>query len=391
MNYILYDGAFRENLLPFTYTRPVAEIRIGILTIREKWEKMLGCTVTYLTEEYLEDKFPMVEFEENVFIDASIIPTEKLAEDVSFLERNQAIVYQCEVISFFATQEQEEVEFDSYEMIEYKSDLIRLTSLSEIFSNNYKAIASDFDLLTNERTSSKISSSNTIIGNVENLFVEEGVSMECVSLNVTDGPIYIGKGAVLMEGSHIRGPFSIGESAVLKMGAKIYGGTTVGPNCTVGGEVKNVVFFGNSNKGHDGYLGNSVVGEWCNFGADTNCSNMKNNHSEIKLWSYSEKEFVNSGLQFCGLFLGDYSKLGINTMINTGTVIGVSSNIFGSGFPEKFIPSFSWSGFEKKSIYHLDKAIEDASKMKQLKKEAFTDIDKEILTTVFEISNEYRT
>jgi UDP-N-acetylglucosamine diphosphorylase/glucosamine-1-phosphate N-acetyltransferase len=389
MNYILFDGSSRGSLLPFTYTRPVAEIRIGILTIREKWEKLLGATVTYLTEEYLEKKFPMVEFEENIYIDASIIPTENLAEEVGFLAENQAIVSNNDMIAFYASQTQEQVDFRSYEFVDFTEEVLKLEKLTDIFSNNYRAIALDFELLTQDRKSKLISATNTIIGAAQ-VFVEEGAILEYVTINANEGPVYIGKDALVMEGSLIRGPFSLGEQSVVKMGSKIYGGTTIGPNCTVGGEVKNVVMFGNSNKGHDGYLGNSVVGEWCNIGADTNCSNMKNNLSSVKIWNYEERDFVDSDKQFCGLFLGDHSKLGINTMINTGTVIGVATNVFGAGFPAKFIPSFSWGGFENSIPYILEKAIEDAKKMCGLKKQSFSDLDADILQSVFEESNKFR-
>lgn len=390
MNYILFDGPTRDGLLPFTFTKPVSEIRIGILTIKEKWEKLLGCTVTCLTEEYLESKYPLVEFDENVYIDASVIPNMELATEIGFLTENQVMMYNDNMIAFYASNEQEQVDLESYEHIDFKGDLIKLETKSDIFSKNYKAIKEDFDLLKKDRSSAVISDTNTIVGPKENIFLEEGVDMECAVINVTEGPVYIGNNAVVMEGVLMRGPISIGEKSVVKMGAKIYGGTTIGPNCTVGGENKNVVFLGNSNKGHDGYLGNSVVGEWCNFGADTNVSNMKNNHSEVSVWDYAEDDYTATGLQFCGLFLGDYSKLGINTMVNTGTVIGISSNVFGSGFPEKFIPSFSWGINEFQLEYNLEKAIIDAKKMCGLKKKEFEFIDEEILRHIFEETSTYR-
>lgn len=389
MNYILFDGASRNALLPFTYTRPVAEIRVGILTIKEKWEHLLGCTVTYLTEEYLEQKYPIVEFSENVYIDASILPSEAFAEEVSFLSENQAIITNDEVAAFYSGESQEEIDFNTYELIDFSEELLRIEQLADIFSNNYKAIEMDYELLTQNRKSQEISVTNNIIG-ADQVFIEEGAVLEYATINANEGPVYIGKDSLIMEGVMIRGPFSLGEKSVVKMGAKIYGGTTVGPNCTVGGEIKNVMFFGNSNKGHDGYLGNSVIGEWCNLGADTNCSNMKNNHSFVKVWSYDEEEFVDSGAQFCGVFLGDYTKIGINTMLNTGTVIGISSNVFGAGFPNKFIPSFSWGAAEFTEEYLLNKAILDAEKMCVLKKNQLQEKDKAILNSVFEVSKKYR-
>tara|TARA_B100000809_G_scaffold265985_1_gene326677 strand:+ start:17341 stop:18504 length:1164 start_codon:yes stop_codon:yes gene_type:complete len=385
MNFILFDGPTRNSLLPFTYTRPVSEIRIGILTIKEKWENALAATVTYLTEEYLEKKFPMVEFEENIFIDASILPTPELVEEIEFLSKNQLLLKEDTIIAFYTSQSQEEVDFSSYKVIEYQKELLKINSLTAIFTKNFKALQLDFTSVTEGRISAAISKTNNLIG-VDNIFVEEGAVLEFVTINASQGPVYIGKDALVMEGSLIRGPFSLGEQSVVKMGSKIYGGTTIGPNCTVGGEVKNVVMFGNSNKGHEGYLGNSVVGEWCNLGADTNSSNMKNNHTNVKLWNFDSEDYLDSGEQFCGAFIGDYSKIGINTMLNTGTVIGVSANVFGSGFPEKHIPSFSWGAIESTTTYRLDKAKEAAEKMCELKKEIFTSLDRAILDAVFEDS-----
>ncbi|MEI6865364.1 GlmU family protein [Flavicella sp.] len=389
MNYILFDGASRDRLLPFTYTRPVAEIRIGILTIKEKWEKMLGVTVTYLTEEYLQDKFPIVEFEENVYIDASVIPNEKLIEEIQFLSKNQAVVFKDQVIVFYASQFQDEVDFDDYELIEFENEVVKIEKSIDIFSKNAKVIVSDYNLLTQDRISETISGTNQILG-IENVFIEKGAVVEFVTINAIEGPVYIGKDALVMEGSMLRGPISIGKNSVVKMGTKIYGGTTVGPKCTVGGEIKNVVFFGYSNKGHEGYLGNSVIGELCNFGANTNCSNMKNNHSTVKVWDYEECGFVDSNRQFCGLFLGDYSKLGINTMLNTGTVVGISTSIFGAGFPPKFIPSFSWGVVNSKTTYILEKSINDAKKMCAFKNIELDEKEIEILKEVFEISRNFR-
>lgn len=383
MNYILFDGPSRNDLLPFTYTRPVSEIRIGILTIKEKWERVLGATVTYLTEDYLEEKYPMVEFEENVFIDASILPTSELAEAIDFLSENQLLQKEDTIIAFYTSQSQEEIDFTTYETVEFDKELLKINSLTDIFSKNSKAISLDFQLLTEGRVSEKISKTNNIIG-TNTIFLEEGVVLEYVTINATEGPVYIGRDAIVMEGSMIRGPFALGEKSVVKMGAKIYGGTTIGPNSTVGGEIKNVVVFGNSNKGHDGYLGNSAIGEWCNLGADTNCSNMKNNHSNVKLWDFETQTFVDSGVQFCGAFIGDHSKTGINTMLNTGTVVGVSANIFGSGFPEKYIPSFSWGAVDDNTTYILEKAKQAAEKMYGLKKETFTKLDATILEALFE-------
>ena len=332
MNYILFDSDVRNSLLPFTYTRPVADIRVGILTIREKWEKYLGLTTTTITEEYLEDKYPMVELEENILLNASFLPNEELVKSVQSLTKNQAIFKGEEVIAFFTSDTQEEVDLSSYEQIEFENELIQIKNTWDIFSLNDSAIKIDFDLITKDRTSQPIPEGVQVIEK-DNVFIEEGASILFTTLNASAGPIYIGKDALIMEGSIVRGPFAMCENSVLKMGSKIYGATTLGPFCKVGGEVNNSVLFGYSSKGHEGFLGNSVLGEWCNIGADSNTSNLKNNYAEVKLWNYETGRFAKTGLQFCGLMMGDHSKCGINTMFNTGTVVGVSANIFGSGFP----------------------------------------------------------
>ncbi|WP_335976545.1 GlmU family protein [Gaetbulibacter jejuensis] len=390
MNYILFDGPCRNSLLPFTYTRPVADIRVGILTIREKWEMYLGYTTTTLTEDYLSNKYPMVEMDENVMINASYVPNFELAEMVKSLEENQAIFKDEDVIAFFTKDTQDDVDFETYEAIEFNAEVIKIEHTWDIFSKNGNAIAEDFELLTKGRKSQPIPASNNTI-EASNIFIEEGAKLEFVTLNATNGPIYIGKDAEIMEGSIIRGPFALCDYATVKLGAKIYGPTTVGPYSKVGGEVNNSVIFGYSNKGHDGFLGNSVLGEWCNLGADTNNSNLKNNYAEVRLWSYETEGFARTGLQFCGLMMGDHSKCGINTMFNTGTVVGVSSNIFGSGFPRNFVPSFSWGGNSGFTTYLTKKAFEVAKVVMQRRSIEFTQQDADILEHVFEITQKYRT
>lgn len=389
MNYILFDGPARTALLPFTYTRPVADIRIGILTIREKWEKYLGSTTTTLTEEYLSDKYPMVELEENVMINASYLPNENLVEIISNLKSNQAVFKGDTVIAFFTNDSQEEVDFDQYEIIEFTDDCLTVEHTWDIFAKNDAAIREDFALLTEDRISQRISKTVNVIS-PENIFVEEGAKMEFVTLNASTGPIYIGKNAEIMEGSVIRGPFALCEEAQVKLATKVYGATTVGPHCRIGGEINNSVLFGYSNKGHDGFLGNSVLGEWCNIGADSNNSNLKNNYEEVKLWSFETESFAKTGLQFCGLMMGDHSKCGINTMFNTGTVVGVSANIFGSGFPRNFVPSFSWGGASGFVTYQTHKAFEVAKIVMDRRHVVFTDQDKSILEHVFELSKKWR-
>ena len=389
MNYILFDGPSRNNLLPLTYTRPVAEIRVGVLTIREKWETFLHSTITSITEDYLSDKFPMVEFEENIFINASFLPNPKLVKLISNLKPNESINSGDNLIAFYSNQSQEEIDLDSFTKIDFTTSLMQITCLTDIFKINSLAIKADYDLITNNRVSSKISSTNNLI-HPENIFIEDGVSMEFVTLNATDGPIYIAKDCEIMEGSLIRGPFALCENSILKLGSKIYGGTTIGPYCKIGGEVTNSVVFGYSNKGHDGYLGNSLIGEWCNLGADTNTSNLKNNYADVKIWNYEEDKFLTTGEQFCGLIMGDHSKSAINTMFNTGTVVGVCSNIFGSGFPRNFIPSFSWGGNKGFAEYNIEKVFEVNTKVMKRKKCIFSEKDKAILTHLKTITSAYR-
>jgi len=389
MNYILFDGTVRNALLPFTFTRPVADIRVGILTIREKWEKHLGYTTTTITEEYLSEKYPMVEMEENVMINASFLPNDILVEMVRGLEANQAIFYQDEVIAFYSKENQEEVDFDTYEIIEFAEDCIRIENTWDIFAKNDVALREDFELITEGRHSQPIPKSVNVLS-PENIFIEEGAKLEFVTLNASTGPIYIGKNAEIMEGSVIRGPFALCESGRVKLASKVYGATTVGPHSVIGGEVNNSVLFGYSNKGHDGFLGNSVLGEWCNIGADSNNSNLKNNYEEVKLWSYETENFAKTGLQFCGLMMGDHSKCGINTMFNTGTVVGVSTNIFGSGFPRNFVPSFSWGGASGFTTYMTSKAFQTAKIVMARRQVEFTEEDARILEHVFEETKKYR-
>ncbi|WP_396138559.1 GlmU family protein [Flavobacterium sp.] len=389
MNYILFDGTVRNALLPFTFTRPVADIRIGILTIREKWEKHLGSTTTTLTEEYLMEKYPMVEMEQNIMINASFLPNAILVDLIQNLEQNQAVVFGDEIVAFYTNDTQEEVNFEQYDLVVYEGEFLRIENTWDIFSKNDRAIREDFELLTEDRVSQPIPKSVNVIA-PENIFIEAGAKLEFVTLNASTGPIYIGANAEIMEGSVIRGPFALCESGRVKLATKVYGATTVGPHSVIGGEVNNSVLFGYSNKGHDGFLGNSVLGEWCNIGADSNNSNLKNNYEEVRLWSYETEGFAKTGLQFCGLMMGDHSKCGINTMFNTGTVVGVSANIFGAGFPRNFVPSYSWGGASGFSTYITSKAFETAKIVMARRNVEFTHQDAAILTHVFEETKKYR-
>lgn len=381
MNYILFDAS-RNSLLPLTYTRPVCDIRIGILTIREKWEKYLGEKTSTITEDYLSVKYPTLQSEEMMLINGSICPTLKLVEAIKGLKIGQALVSGNNVVAIYKTREQFLSEEDSTQEIEVCEDFIKITNPWDIFALNDKALRDDFQLLTKGRKSAPLSETNRVVGE-ENIFVEEGAEVEFAILNAKEGPIYIGKDAQIMEGSVVRGPLAMCEHSVLKMSSKIYGATTLGPHVKVGGEVSNVVIFGYSNKAHDGFIGNSVIGEWCNIGADTNASNLKNTYEEVRVWSIEKNTFVPTGQTFFGTIMGDHSKCGINTMFNTGTIVGVSSNIYGHGYQRNYIPSFAWGGIMGLKSYDIDKAIEVAEKMYQRRNIQMSQEDKSILRNVY--------
>ncbi len=389
MNYVLYDGIYRKNLLPFTYTRPVADIRVGILTIREKWEKLLGTKTSTLTKTYLQEKFPLIKADDEVLINASYLPTKSLVDMILQLEVDEAVYYQDEIVAVYVSDKKDKLNVKEYIPKIYKNELLQIKNTWDIFSLNVKALEADYKLLTDGRKSAPIPS-EVHAKNPNNIFIEATAEVNLCSLNATDGPIYIGHNSIIMEGCMIRGGLAVCDGAIVKMGAKIYGGTTIGPNCKVGGEINNVVLFANSNKGHDGFLGNAVIGEWCNLGADTNNSNLKNNYAEVRLWDYETHGFAKTGLQFCGLMMGDHSKCSINTMFNTGTVIGVSANIFGDGFPRNFIPSFSWGGTAGYQVYQMKKVKEVAKVVMARRNVEFDAIEERILQNVFDQSQEYR-
>ncbi|MBI9069786.1 MAG: GlmU family protein [Salinivirgaceae bacterium] len=393
MNYILFDDKTWEQLLPLTYTRPVAEVRVGILTIKEKWEKYLQSTCSYFTKEYLQEKFPSEIEEDNIFINSSLIPTAELLSEIENLEMNQVLKYE-DIVYAVRIDKKEALAFDPGKCcqgnsIQPISECVKLNHPWDIFVMNGDCIEQDFKLLTKGKKSLPISKTNNILGD-NDIFLERGAKVECATLNTTDGPIFIGKNAEIMENSAIRGPFALCNHSVVKMSAKIYGPTTIGPHSKVGGELNNVVVFGYSNKAHDGFLGNSVIGEWCNLGADTNNSNLKNNYAAVKLWDYKAESFLNTGLQFCGLIMGDHSKCGINTMFNTGTVVGVSANIFGDGFLRNFIPSFAWGGAHGFTETRLNKVHEIAGLVMARRKIEFDEIEQKIMNHLFEITKKYR-
>lgn len=383
-NCILFDDIeLSKNLLPFTYTRAISDIRIGITTIQEKWAYYFS-SIYIQTGTYTQQKYQLpLESIELLHINASVIPTDSLVVEIKALQKNQVLVYNNQVIAYYGNNNQET-------KINCTTIPILIQHKWDIFQLNEVVMNLDFERITKGRTSQKLSETNTLIGDSTKLFIEEGASVEASVLNTKTGVIYIGKDAEVMEGSVIRGPLAMCEHAATKLATKIYGATTLGPHVKVGGEVNNSVIFGYSNKGHDGFLGNSVLGEWCNLGADTNNSNLKNNYGAIKVWNYATEKEENSGLQFCGLMMGDHSKSGINTMFNTGTVVGVCANVFGSNFPPKHIASFTWGGADSAEEFQLEKAFEVAERMMERRKIPLTDIDKNILKEIFTQTKKYR-
>jgi UDP-N-acetylglucosamine diphosphorylase/glucosamine-1-phosphate N-acetyltransferase len=376
-NIVLFDGNNAGALQPFTFTRPVGAIRIGILTMAEKWSLHLNARVSYLTEPYLQTKYPFDNQENSCFIEASLLPTPHLVQAIRQLKDGEALCENGKAIAFRGEKRKE---------VLYTQPVLRLQHHYDIFRLNEQELAADFELLCAHRKSAPLSTTNCLIGNPAHLFIEEGAKVEASTLNCQTGYIYIGKEAEIMENCAIRGPFALCEHATLKMGSKVYGATTIGPHCRVGGELNNVVFFGYSNKAHDGFLGNSVIGEWCNLGADSNASNLKNNYAPIRVWDYEKLTFIDSGLQFCGLLMGDHTKCGISTMFNSGTVVGVGSNLFGHGYHRNYVPSFSYghaqTGYDR---YRIDKIVETARVVFSRRQKTFDDIEEGILRHLYAI------
>ena len=386
MQIVFSDAQYWEDFLPLTFTRPVAEMRCGILTFSERWQKILESTeISWFTELYLQKKFREPEKKESLFLVPNFLPTETVIQQIKELKQGEALVYEDELIAA-------KINMDGFslnqieKMTDIKEELIFFKKTTDLFTFNKEAIDFDFELLTKGRKSQSLSSTNGFLGNLEDLFIEEGAEVEFSTINTKTGKIYIGNNAEVMEGCNLRGPIALCEGSKFNLGAKIYGATTVGPHSKVGGEVSNIIIFGYSNKGHDGFVGNSVIGEWCNLGADTNSSNLKNNYAHVKLWNYKTKDFQDTGLQFAGVIMGDHSKTAINTQLNTGTVVGVASNIFKEGFPPNYVENFSWGGFKGDEKFKLDKAYEVAEKVMARRKMPFTEDDKAILKHIF---NEY--
>lgn len=396
MNFILFDDQRWEQLLPLTFTKPVSELRIGIDTIKQKWDHLLQFKTSQLSENYLQEKFPALFTEDNIYINGGILPTNDLIAQIKLLQAGEKLMSADEMIAvrssenYFSKRSLNEhvLNFKAKEYSAAQNSYISISRSWHLFQFNDAVLRKDYERLTANRKSAQLSSTNILIG--DNLFIEEGASVEACTINTKTGPVYIGKNSEVMEGCLLRGPLSIGEHATIKMGAKIYGATTIGPFCKAGGEISNSILTAYSNKGHDGFLGNSVLGEWCNIGADSNSSNLKNNYAEVKLWDYVTQKFIATGLQFCGLIMADHSKCSINTMFNTGTVIGVNSNIFGDGFPRNFIPSFSWGGAAGFVTYKLKDALVVAEEVMKRREIELTKADKNILTTIYEMSEKYR-
>ena len=378
----LFDDAAWHTLLPLTFTRPVADLRIGILTISQKWEKYLEAEAGFITAPYLQIKYPQLDTAQ-LFINGSVCPDEQLLIAIDQLVEGEALQAGDLLLAYKINADvmYTDIKIADLKPITYPNSFVKVTYPEDIFKFNDVELRKDFKLLTQGRTSTVLSTTNTFLG--DQVFVEEGAQAECSTFNSLGGPIYIGRNSQVWEGSHIRGSFALCNDSQVKMGSKIYGQTTIGPFSRVGGEINNAVIWGYSSKGHEGYLGNSVMGQWCNIGADSNNSNLKNNYAEVRLWDYTSSAFRKTGLQFCGLIMADHSKCGINTMFNTGTVAGVSANIFGAGFPRNFIPDFAWGGAHGFEVYSLNKMFETASKVYERRDLEFDQIEKDILTQIF--------
>ncbi|MES2827552.1 MAG: GlmU family protein [Bacteroidota bacterium] len=384
----LFDDSAWHALRPLTFTRPVADLRVGILTIAEKWAKHLNAGAGYVTAPYLQAKYPAAPNAE-LFINGAICPDSELIDSISGLKEGESLISGELLIAYkINTSAASNVDPWKLKPITYLSHFNRIFYPEDIFKQNDTQLRIDFQVLTSGKTSAQLSTTNTLLGS--DIFVEEGASAECSTFNSLSGPIYLGKNSQVWEGSHIRGSFGLCNDSQVKMGSKIYGQTTIGPFSRVGGEINNAVIWGYSSKGHEGYLGNSVMGQWCNIGADSNNSNLKNNYAEVRLWDYKTESFRKTGLQFCGLIMADHSKCGINTMFNTGTVAGVSANIFGAGFPRNFIPDFSWGGAQGFQVYNLDKMFDTAEKVFERRGIEFDQTEKDIITKVFEDTRSYR-
>lgn len=380
MNIVLFD-CFYDEFLPLTYTRPVGDLRCGILTFAERWSKLLNSNFSFLTKDYLSEKYPYINNETSLFINPCVFPNEELISKINTLPLENAIYYNDILVAVKTNLENfNMLNFSKYN---YEKDIDVIKYPWDLFSYNFKALTFDFNLLTSNKISQELSKTVGVLGDVKNIFLEEGAIVEFCTLNVKEGPIYIGKNAQILEGSTIRGPISLGNNSFINMGSKIYGGTTIGPFCKVGGEVHNSIFWGYTNKGHEGFVGNSVIGQWCNFGADSNTSNMKNNYADVKCWSFKEEKFINTKLQFCGTIMADHSKTAINTQLNTGTIIGFGANVFYAGFPPNYIEHFSWGGERNGEKFQLNKFFEVVERVMKRRNIDFDIIERNIISNLY--------
>ena len=380
-------------LYPLALTRPVADLRVGILTIAEKWGKWLNTSYSFLSEDYLKEKYPLSGQNDDILlIKGNCCPDNRLADALMALRTGQVLMRSGEFIALRTETSvlpgQNLPNLADYSPVAYGHEIVQINHPEDIFVNNGAQICLDFERLTRGRSSAILSASNRFIG--DNLFAEAGAQAEFATFNSTTGPIYLGKNSEVWEGSLIRGAFALGEGSQIKMGTRVYSNVTVGPYSRVGGELNTCVIWGRSSKGHDGYLGSAVMGEWCNWGADTNNSNLKNNYKPVRLYDYRKAGYRDTGLQFCGTIMADHAKCAINTAFNTGTVVGVGASIFGSGMPPTFIPDFGWGGNEGFSTYQLDKLFETAELVYERRNLQFNEVEKQLLTAVFELTKKQR-
>ena len=393
----LYDPAHRDDLLPLVFARPVASVRCGILTLAEKWRQYFPeATIDFAAPDYLSSSFELYQGGVTTFIDGSVLPNPELVAELRKLSSGQALISARTQVARVGESLEEVHAYDpdapvtSNQVFVLDEPVQRLTRPADVFTFNGEQIEVDFRTLTAGRTSQPIPAGVTVVGPAKNLFLSPGAVIEPSIIVCEEGPVYLGENAKVLAGSLLRGPLALCRDSLVKMGAKVYNRTTVGPNCKVGGEINNVVFYANSNKGHDGFLGNAVIGEWCNIGADTNASNLKNDYGEVRVWNYPARRFQPTGLQFHGLVMGDHSKAGINTMFNTGTVVGFSANVFGEGFPRPYIPSFSWGGAGGFQTYRLDKALATAERVLVRRGQTLTDDHRRLFQTIYERTEAFR-
>lgn len=392
MHPVLFEDEARISLRPFTFTRPVSGIWLGMTTNQARWESIIGTSCSIAAENHLQKKYPLELTDDNLLINSSVLPYYSLAERLAVLGKNEALIKNRKILAIRLNRNDAEKflkgDLPSVQAFSFSENLIMMHHVWELYRLNREVFLLDYEYFTRRKISAPLPPHVTCIGN--RIFIEEGAILAPCIINSETGPVYIARNAEIMEGTLIRGPLFLGEEAVLKMGARIYGATTIGPGSKIGGEVNNCIIFGNSNKAHDGFIGNAILGEWVNLGANTNCSNLKNNYKPIRVWSYEKEDFTETGLQFCGLMMGDHSKSGISTMFNTGTVAGVCINVFGTGFLPKFIPSFTWGNTLEMKEFIPDKAIETAKCMMERRNKRMTIEDEQILLEVFRLTAKYR-